>query len=267
MTKFLYPNRNIKIYKSTKENQLIKNHEQIVEKINEKLKWIFKENYQDIDFAVAGSFAINSIFYPGKEYADIDIYPKSKLDYMKFKEILRETNSFETENALSCMHMDDSGRIKFQIVKTEFSNLQDLFSNFDFTISCCAYYKSDLYMTNECLRNISRNELSMNQKNFDKSNLDVDTQMYQVHTLFSRITKYTDRYELGVGKNVYKLLREIKNNVDQKHFKIQRNEASITNSSGEVEFADIDLDMWSVVKHILLDEMNPYKREFEEYLT
>ena len=265
MTKFLYPNKNIKIYKSTKENQLIKNHEQIVEKINEKLKWIFKEKYQDIDFAIAGSFAINSIFYPDKEYADIDIYPKSKIDYFKFKELLKEINSFETENALSCMHIDEKDRIRFQIIKTEFANLQELFSNFDFTISCCAYYKSDLYMTNECLRNISRNELSMNQKNFDKSSLNVETQMYQVHTLFSRIFKYSNRYELAISKNVYKLLRQIKNNIARECFKIKRNEASITSSSGEVEYADTETDMWCVIKPMLLDENNPYKNEFEEY--
>lgn len=267
MTKFLYPNRIVKIYKSTKENQLVKNHEQIVEKINEKLKWIFKDKYHDIDFAIAGSFAINSIFYPDKEYADIDIYPKSNIDYNKFKEILYDTNTFETENALSCMHIDGEERVKFQIVKSNFSSLQNLFENFDFTISCCAYYKNDLYMTNECLRNISRNQLSMNQKRFKPENFDHEKQMYQVHTLFSRIVKYKARYELDIGETVYNLLHQIKENIDKSYFKIERDEASVVNSAGDVEYASTELNMWNTLREVLSHKDNPYKEEFEEYLT
>ena len=143
----------------------------------------------------------------------------------------------------------------------------NLFENFDFTISCCAYYKNDLYMTNECLRNISRNQLSMNQKRFKPENFGHEKQMYQVHTLFSRIVKYKARYELDIGETVYNLLHQIKENIDKSYFKIERDEASVVNSAGDVEYASTELNMWNTLREVLSHKDNPYKEEFEEYLT
>jgi hypothetical protein len=266
MKEIFRPNYNLKVYRSTSQNKIVPQHDQIVERIEEQLTQTFGDEYKDLRFFISGSYMLNQLFYMDKKSNDIDIYPRDEDSKNKLIELILKHNTgniFESDIAFSV----DIKDTKYQVVKNVYPEAIDLFATFDIDLCCFAYSRDAIHINKESLNSISLSRLNLNKTELIEDLSDESLLTARMSTLFSRIKKYTERYDLLLSDQTYDVIKMLTEKIPMHCFTPSTGiVVTMMNSDGQLETKSIKTSLWADIYDYLTVSVNKHQTYFVEYL-
>lgn len=267
MKEIFRPNYNLKVYRSTSQNKIVPQHDEIAARIEEQLTNTFGEAYKDLSFFISGSYMLNQLFYMDKKSNDIDIYPRDEDSKNKLIELVIKQNTgniFESDIAFTV----DIKETKYQIVKKIYPEAIDLFATFDIDLCCFAYSRDAIHINKESLNSISLSRLNLNKIELIEEYLEDESLLStRIATLFSRIKKYTQRYDLSLSDQTFDVIKMLTEKIPAHCFKPSIGVVyDIMNSAGQVETKNVKTSLWADIHDYLTKTVNKHQSYFVEYL-
>lgn len=174
----------------------------------------FKDLLKDVQYYISGSFLMNLTFAPEKEFSDIDLYFPKKKDYYSASQALLNATDFtciySSNYAKTFKHKDGK---ELQLVKKPVKNIYLLANQHDFANCCLAYEpnKSFYYCTLKAFNAWSHGLLDINVTPLLSNSYPPNLFLNQLKLFYSRLKKYTERYNLSLSKNILSKIFKIKN--------------------------------------------------------
>ena len=174
----------------------------------------FKNLLNGIQYYISGSFLMNLTFAPNKEFSDIDLYFARKKDYYAASARLLSSPDFtciySSNYAKTFKHKNGK---ELQLVKKPVKNMYNLANQHDFANCCLAYEPNTkyYYCTLKAFNAWSHGLLDINRTPLLSRNYPPNLFLNQLKLFYSRLKKYTERYNLSLSKNILSKIFKIKN--------------------------------------------------------
>jgi hypothetical protein len=110
----------------------------------------------------------------GEKYSDIDVFGNNLTELKKLSKLLIDSHSYKLAYDEDHMKTLVNNKTKIQIIlRKEFKNIEELFSEFDFKMCQFAYNGTDIITTPEAVIDASRKRISVNniQKEYSVDSL------------------------------------------------------------------------------------------------
>jgi hypothetical protein len=184
----------------------------IVDRIERKIVF-FKYLLKDVQYYISGSFLMNLTFAQKEKYSDIDLYFPDKDNYFKAVKILNNSEDFAIKFASKyAITYTSINQVDLQLVKTSVSNIYKLANQHDFANCCLAYEPNRMfyYCTVKAFNAWAHGVLDPNKTPLLNFNYPPHLFLNQLKLFYSRLKKYTSRYNLILSQNIINTIKKIK---------------------------------------------------------
>ena len=220
------------LIKSSPFNKTIPYHDKVTNSVKNIIAKI-DPYLLNFNWIISGSFAVNSLYFPNKEYNDIDFYFSTESEYLKCLNYLSDKfpeDKHESDHAVTF------NKIDIQLIKKWFLPPEELIYTHDFVNVSVAITKDEIYFTKETNFAWYNDEIDL--RNFQISKEPPATDFEKVaalNLLIRRTQKYLTRYELSLSPSYQKFLFQQKaflDSLDPEQFGSQ--EMQIVNYYGNI---------------------------------